>query len=288
MKNQLNQEVKTWLKNVSGLGDETLNRKWEWQGYNEGIRFAFFRILEELRALVNNEEIFPREAHRNESTVVQQHLIHFHQVYWDLRVLLSFIDDSLFDKEPAENEWPLRHIISHLIDNEWAFYGIFRYGFQFAGTNQIWTEDAIPDKFFDEHFDTYGQFSESLFQLGLEPLMEFFDEKHRILLADLAQLPDSELEKLLVFWEPEPKTARFRLIRFESHFRQHTIQAEKTLHILLGPPVEVQMLLRACMSAYAVLDARLRFVKHDEINLKTLWESNVRPFMDIIENQIGK
>ncbi len=288
MKNQINQEVKTWLKNVSVLSAETLNRKWEWQGYNEGIRFAFFRILEELRALVNSEEIFSGEAHRNESVIVQQCLIHFHQVYWDLRVLLSFVDDSLFDKEPAEGEWSLRHIISHLIDNEWAFYGIFRYGFQFAGTDKIWTEDSIPDKFFDEHFDTYGQFSDSLFQLGLEPLMEFFDEKHRILLADLAQLPDSELEKLLVFWEPEPKTARFRLIRFESHFRQHTIQAEKTLQVLLGPPVEVQMLLRACMSAYAVLDARLRFVKHDEVKLKTLWESNVRPFMQIIENQIGK
>jgi len=288
MKNQINEEVKSWLKKVSAFNDSALDRKWEWQGYDEGIRFAFFRILEELRALVNNEEIFPKEIHRNESATVQQYLIHFHQVYWDLRVLLSFIDDPLFDKEPAENEWSLRHIMSHLIDNEWAFYGIFRYGFQFAGTDKDWPEDSIPENFFDEHFDEYGKFSDTLFQMPLVPLLEFFDEKHRILVTDLAKLPDSELEKMLVFWEPEPKNARFRLIRFESHFRQHTIQVEKTLQILLGAPTEVQMLLRACFTAYAVLDARLWFVKHNDKVLKTIWSEKVKPFMQIIEDQVGK
>lgn len=285
MKNQINQEVKQWLNQVAGLSDAVLDKKWEWQGYDEGIRFAFFRILEELRALVTDETVFPGSGTRNESATVQQYLVKFHQVYWDLRVLLASVDESLFDKVLSANEWSPRKIVSHLMENEWAFYGIFRYGFQFAGVEHVWPEDSIPERFFDEHFDSFGQFSDDLFQYSINKLLDFFDEKHRFLLEDLAKIPDSELEKSLVFWEPEPKTARFRLIRFESHFRQHTIQMEKTIYGLLGHEKEVTKILRACMAAYADLDARLRFEKHDEIKLKIAWDTKVQTFMQIITEQ---
>jgi len=96
------------------------------------------------------------------------------------------------------------------------------------------------------------------------------------------------LEKPLIFWEQEPMPARFRLIRFESHFRQHTIQAEKTICTLTGLESEVQQILRICMNAYAALDARLRFTNHDETQLSLFWESNIRPYLQVIESQIGK
>jgi uncharacterized damage-inducible protein DinB len=288
MKELINQEMKKWLHDVAGLNDLTLNRKWEWQGYNEGIRFAFFRLLEELRALATNESVFPAATEKDESYAVRRYLTDFHLVYWDLRVLLSDVNEKLFDQEPDEKEWTLRHILSHLIDNEWAFYGVFRYGFEFSGTDEIWPTDSIPDQFFDDHFDEFGHFTDEIFQYSLDNILDFFDEKHKIVLANLSRLLDTQLEQQLVFWEAEPKTARFRLIRFESHFRQHTIQAEKTIRALTGLESEVQQILRTCMNAYSALDARLRFTSHDETQLSLHWERNIKPYLQVIESQIEK
>jgi hypothetical protein len=44
---------------------------------------------------------------------------------------------------------------------------------------------------------------------------------------------------------------RFRLHRFESHMRQHTIQIDKTLMLLGQPPTEVKRLLRLTYAAWA-------------------------------------
>jgi len=288
MKERINQEMKTWLQVVADLDDVALNRKWEWKGYDEGIRFAFFRLLEELRALERNELVFPETIEKNASFAVQRFLTEFHLAYWDLRVLLSSVDETLFEKEPGEKEWALRQILKHLIENEWAFYGVFRYGFEFSGTDEIWPVDSIPDQFFDDHFEQFGHFKDEIFEFALDDLLEFFDERHKIVLENLSKMQDSDLEKPLVFWEQELMPARFRLIRFESHFRQHTIQAEKTIRTITGQEKEVQQILRTCMNAYAALDARLRFTNHDETQLSLIWENNVRPYLQVIESQIGQ
>ena len=52
-------------------------------------------------------------------------------------------------------------------------------------------------------------------------------------------------------------TVQFRLHRFDSHLRQHTVQVEKALDALGGPPSEARRLLRLIYAALAEAEGAL-------------------------------
>jgi hypothetical protein len=57
-----------------------------------------------------------------------------------------------------------------------------------------------------------------------------------------------------VFWETQPMSLRFRLHRFDSHLRQHTIQMEKTRQMLGLPHPEALRLWRMIYAALAEVE----------------------------------
>ena len=65
---------------------------------------------------------------------------------------------------------------------------------------------------------------------------------------------DEELAAASAFWDGV-RPNRFRLGRFESHLRQHTIQAEKAIQATVGPPREVERLLRLLARATGDVEA---------------------------------
>ncbi len=74
---------------------------------------------------------------------------------------------------------------------------------------------------------------------------------HERILTDFAGITAEELEIPSYFWEDELYTLRFRLHRYESHMRQHTVQIEKTLSLLGQDASEAQRLLRLVFAALA-------------------------------------
>jgi Flp pilus assembly CpaF family ATPase len=70
----------------------------------------------------------------------------------------------------------------------------------------------------------------------------------------LASMTDAELEQTSPFWDGVWSN-RFRLGRFESHLRQHTIQAEKAVQATMGAPREVERLLRLLARATGDVEA---------------------------------
>jgi hypothetical protein len=54
-----------------------------------------------------------------------------------------------------------------------------------------------------------------------------------------------------MYWEGTELSLRFRLHRFDSHLRQHTVQVDKTLVQIGRPPTEAQRLLRLIYAALA-------------------------------------
>ena len=54
-----------------------------------------------------------------------------------------------------------------------------------------------------------------------------------------------------MYWEGYDMSLRFRLHRFDSHLRQHTVQIEKTLEGIGRPPTEAKRLLRLIYAALA-------------------------------------
>ena len=65
----------------------------------------------------------------------------------------------------------------------------------------------------------------------------------------LAGLPDERLA-FGARWARFPVTVRFRILRWASHLREHTIQVEKTLVMLGHVPNEPARLVRNMLAAY--------------------------------------
>ncbi|PKO19282.1 MAG: hypothetical protein CVU39_01645 [Chloroflexi bacterium HGW-Chloroflexi-10] len=262
MEEQLRQWFLDWINTVVYLPDAILEKEWYWQGYDEGLRMSFLRVQEELRSLDSELALLRRQTGKG-FTSAQTILSGYHQAYWELRLIYAAVDNQLADRIPKEKEWSLRDILYHLIETEWAFYGLFRYTFRYAGTKPEWPQGKAPESFMTEHFEIEGQFRESIFTGDITTMLGFYDQLHQRVLLGLKEFPDGRLSDPIFFWEPQPMPARFRLIRFESHLHQHTIQAEKTLGQLKVNTTEIKHLLRNCAQTFAEVEAGLVFFPDD-------------------------
>lgn len=287
MHQQLHQWMLDWVNTTVYLPDGLLAKAWQWQGYDEGVRFAFFRVLEELRWM---ESVVIQQQHNQGQGYGAVHpiLTAHHQAYWDLRVLFSGLDDKVFDQSPGEEDWSLRDILYHILEVEWAFYGVVRYAFQLAGTKPEWQLGLLPRDFMNSHFEEEGHFHESVFNGDFRTMFGFYDQLHTRILEDLKDLPDAKLAEMVAFWEPQPMPARFRLIRFESHIRQHSIQAQKNLDQFGIKSSEIKQLLRAAAQSFASLEARLIFLPINNTDLITRRFAQLQQYTDVIREAAAK
>jgi len=109
----------------------------------------------------------------------------------------------------------------------------------------------------EETWNTYWAsdvFEEVKESQSLVRLMTYYDELHWRVVRDFAGVQEEELNTPAVFWEDEPMPVEFRLHRFDSHLRQHTIQIEKTLEMLGLQPNEARLLLRLIYNALAEVE----------------------------------
>ncbi len=90
--------------------------------------------------------------------------------------------------------------------------------------------------------------------MSLPGLQSFYGDLHKRTLTDLAEIDAAEIEKPSRLWEDEPMSLRFRMHRFDSHLRQHTIQVEKSLQRIGHIPNECQRLLRLIFFALAQVE----------------------------------
>lgn len=234
------------------LADTDLDHPWTWKDYQEGIRFAFFRTYEELLELGARLRV-QRSASQAPFTTAQHILAQYHTAYRDLQAVLLGVGEGLTQQPPAPGEWPLRNVLLHMIEAEIAFLFINRYAIE-----RERTQDGRPQAITDETWDAYwsvepfGKLNENG---SFSDLTAYHRSVHQRVLETFAETSDTELSTLAVFWEPTPMPVEFRLHRFNSHLRQHTIQAEKTLVALGRPPNEARRLLRMIYAALAELES---------------------------------
>lgn len=230
--------VERFDRSLRGISDADLERPWAWRQYDEeGIRFAFFRTLEELTDLAAYVAVRREDAGRPLGLAAR--LVGRYHVAW--RELWSIVDgagEAVLDSIPAEGEWPLRTILEHLVGADLGFVVVQRNaaerraaGLEPARAGDAWERLAgISESDF-----------ERVFTGSLDEIRTLHTRVHDGVL-ELARLTDEELASESAFWDGVMPN-RFRLGRFESHLRQHTIQAEKTVVATAGPPSEVDRLL---------------------------------------------
>lgn len=106
-----------------------------------------------------------------------------------------------------------------------------------------------------EAFWSADPFKEVVREQPLSGILAYYERLHQRVLDELADIKETELLAPSLWWEGVPMTVEFRLHRFDSHLRQHTIQAEKALASLQGHPGEIKRLLRLVYSALAEAEA---------------------------------
>lgn len=245
--------VEDFDRRLRAIDDRALDLFWAWETYDEeGVRFGILRTTEQVGDAA--VEIAARRASAGHGPTVAQRLLGRYLVAW--RELWSVADraDPAIDTPPLEGEWPLRTILDHLIEAEIGFLATIRNGLEQARAGVI--EPAPIGS--DEAWLALGGVEEQPWQAAMQGTLDDIREFHRgardRTLAFLGEIADTELELTSPFWDGR-RPNRFRLGRFESHLRQHTIQAEKAVQAIIGPPREVERLLRLLARALGDVEA---------------------------------
>ncbi|HEY3163500.1 MAG TPA: DinB family protein [Candidatus Limnocylindrales bacterium] len=247
--------VDAFDRRLRAIDDRALEAFWAWEAYDEeGVRFGILRTAEEI-----GDAAIELAAHRSAagaggSRTRAQRILGRYLVAW--RELWSVADraDDVVDVEPQEGEWPLRTILDHLIEAELGFLATIRNGLE-----QRRAGVAEPKRIAsDEAWLALAEVEEDPWHAALAgPLVEirvFHRTVRDRIIERLGGTPDDELDWTSPFWDGQ-HTNRFRLGRFESHLRQHTIQVEKAVQATKGAPREVERLLRLVARATGDVEA---------------------------------
>jgi len=244
------------IQNFSGLfidlSDKELGHPWKWKDHeSEGIRFAFFVTLQELRQLAVTISTL-----RTKPTSAQHILSQYHAAYLDLQAAILGLSAEDAEKIPAEGEWHIRKVYSHILETDIVFTAFVRYALEGhrAGTwkqGQMSAEDeARLVGMSDEQY-------EALIKGPLEGMLAYHREFHPMILEDFSRVADMELDLPCAFWEATCFPIRHRLHRYEAHCVQHTIQIDKTLIAIGQSPSESKRLARKIYAALAEAEGLL-------------------------------
>ncbi len=284
MKLKLRSVVYDFVNLIHPLSVAELSTSWKWKGYNEGIRFANFRVFEELRKLsviLENE----RQNLNQPITMAQNILALHHQSYFDLRALLLGCGPEQFDKPMAKDEWTVRNTFQHMLKAEWSFFIAIETGLSRIKNKE--NQKKFTKEDWDKHFDVREGITDALFKKPLPQLLKKFDELHNQVQDAFAIISDLELEWKVIFWEEDLFPIRFRLHRFESHIRQHNIQIEKTLISIGHPLSEARTLCRRILNALAVVEGTMIGSKNIENTFFDETISEIENLSKIVEGLLA-
>jgi hypothetical protein len=148
---------------------------------------------------------------------------------------------------PAQDEWSLREVITHMLGAEYGFLGVVQY-------------TVAPDRATARKRTSAGVRGASTatrapltLDGGVAEVRNAIFEIHQRVLRELGSLSDALLERNAMFWDGE-KPIRFRLNRFEAHLIQHTVQVDKALVWIGRAPTEAQRLVRVLYRDLAAVE----------------------------------
>ena len=257
----LTQAVEKFALTTCHLTDDDIDRKWDWRAYREGVRYAMFRTYEELRTLAA-KLIAERTTKGPPFSTAHHALAQYHAAYRDLQAILIGTDEALLNKPPVPNEWPLRIILGHILIAEREFFARIWHAVQHYRSSEVAEEEKptpleMTDEEVAEFVGSYDEFERTMNRLSISGITAFYDSLHKRVLRELTDIKGFELEAESLWWEGTPFTVEFRLHRLDAHLRQHTVQIEKTLEALVGPPSEARRLLRLIYAALADVDSMI-------------------------------
>jgi hypothetical protein len=238
--------VESLIAPFVGVSDTVMGQPWVFDEYDEeGLRFALLQTNQELRELA----VLTHEARviTHPMTTAQRIMAQYHLAYRDMRGALSGVPVADFKREPAPGEWSIRRTLQHMITTPIYFLAVSRYALERQRTG-----DNRPANPPDDVLDSAAKALMARFGIGadegdrdtLPDVLGRFDALHATVIHELGTVSNDELDWPSIWWEGSEKPIRFRLLRFEAHLRQHTVQIEKTRLMLGHQPTEANWLIR--------------------------------------------
>ncbi|MGZ9166261.1 MAG: DinB family protein, partial [Anaerolineales bacterium] len=228
------------------VSEKDLEREWKWKDHDEeGIRFAFFVTLQELRHLAVTLSTL-----RSKPTPAQHILSQYHSAYMDLQAALSGLSPEDADKAPAEGEWSVRRVYAHILGTDIGFTAVVRYALE-GHRAGFWKPERMSD---EDEIRIIGMSEaeyETLTGGPLAGMLAYHREFHAEIIHEFSRITDEELNLPSTFWEETRFPIQHRLHRYEAHFTQHTIQIDKTLVAIGQAPSESKRLIRKLHAALA-------------------------------------
>ena len=247
---ELSTVVESLIAPFVSAADNVMERPWVFDEYDEeGLRFALLQTSLELRGLA--ALTFEARAVTHPMSTAQRIMAQYHVGYCDLRGTLCGITADDFKREPAPGEWSIQRTLQHMIDTPIYFLVVIRYALERHRTGDNRPADPPEEVIYPE-----SNTLKENFQIGyddenskIDIVLSRFHALQRAVVYELATVSNIELDWPSIWWEGNEKSIRFRLLRFEAHLRQHTIQIEKTRSMLGYKPTEAHWLIRQVYNA---------------------------------------
>jgi len=235
------------------VSEDALLKPWLFRGVDpeDGVRYGMYRGAETIElaeagleaALAGAPARAPGAIRCAPATIAR----------WALHGRLAALDDAILDRVPRPGEWAIREVLAHIVDGQRG-YGVFSrwWASQPLGEGR---PTRVPDdanaaldrELPGEAADGAGSLTDIRTRLD-EALDEWAGR-----FADV----DEAVLAVPAVWSRVPLDIDFRLGRWASHIREHTVQIDKTLDWLGYTPSEPARIVLDLYATWGRLEARI-------------------------------
>jgi hypothetical protein len=244
-------DVLAAVRDLATLSDADMEKEWAWKGGSEiELRYAFYNILEAFERAGIDAGAAAADRGRAADLIAPSTAAR-----WDLQGLLLQLPDAAWDAKPGGEEWTVRETLGHIIASQRVY----------AAVTAWWQAQALP---VDQNLPKVLNMPKGIRPVVYDVLPS--DEEEAVgtpaeVRARLDDVLDQATERLaglpadrLAFgtrWVGFALDIGFRLGRWSSHLREHTVQVEKTLVMLGHTPTEVDRLIRLILAEWGRAEA---------------------------------
>ena len=245
-------EILAVAERLRAIPDAALTRPWTWRpDGEEEVRYGFYRIAELLEVAGIDAATAARRSGIERGRAADL-IGPATAARWDLEGLLLGIPDELWDADPGGEQWSIRVTTGHVIGGQRAYAVGTSWWLQqgFSASDPALpkqTPDTLWESLPSEDDEAVG--APAVVRAHLGHVVDRSIER-------LAGLPHDRLA-VIARWSGFIVDIGFRLSRWSSHIREHTIQVEKTLEMLDHHPTEVDRLVRLILAAWGRAEAEV-------------------------------
>jgi hypothetical protein len=237
---------------ILAIPEADLARPWDWiGGSQEEVRYGAYRAAEALELAEIEARAMLAPVERDERLAARL-IAPATAARWDLHGLLLPLGDDRIDADPGGGEWTIRLVLGHVIASQRG-YGV---GTAWWNEHPHAADDPALPRIPEDVFDALPDEATTEAEGSLTELRARLDHVLDLATERLAGLSEDRLA-LAARWSGFAVTIEFRLGRWGSHLREHSIQVEKTLAMLRVVPGEPARLARHVLAGYGRVEATI-------------------------------